>query len=149
MLARKDQQQEGNHFPLEWQQKVETLLFEIYGAQCKKDQCGFQVHGLSYHDEVFLAVSYVNLKSPTATPFTYMVSADLDDKNDPLKTMESLVDSVGSFFDQLFLSEEWEIDSSWRGFDYQGRTLYARTSRENISLTIEADRILKESGDLE
>ncbi len=80
MLSRKNQESAPNFLPLEWQQKIETLLFEIYKAQCQKDSSGFQVHGITYPNEVFLSVSYVNLKSPTSTPYTLLISADLDDK---------------------------------------------------------------------
>lgn len=145
MLSRNNQETAPNFLPLEWQQKIETLLFEIYKAQCQKDSSGFQVHGITYPNEVFLSVSYVNLKSPTSTPYTLLVSCDLDDKTDPLKTMDNLVDSVGMLLDHFFQSDEREIETIWNEIEFQKKKVYFRTTRENISLTIEANRILEEN----
>jgi hypothetical protein len=50
---------------------------------------------------------------------------------------------VGLFFDEIFSNEEWdEFEPNWQEVSYKHETYFFKLSRENINLTLEANRLL-------
>ena len=60
MLSRKNQEKPGILLPDEWRNKIESVLYSTYQDQCDSSEKSFQVHGITYPDEFFLAVGLLN-----------------------------------------------------------------------------------------
>ena len=145
MLARKEQKHSAIYLPQEWKDKVEALLNNIYAAQCERDGKTFQVYGLTYPDEVYLTVSYLDPKMETSIPVTYIISCDLEKQNEAQKLIDILVDSIGVFFDDYFSKDEWnDYNPVWTESVFKKQKFFYQVNRENIALTIQADQLLNQ-----
>ena len=78
------------------------------------------------------------------------VSSDLDEKTDTSKIMDTMFDSAGVFFDSYFAREE-EIDEIWDEYvldweesEFGSDKIFYKVTRENVGLSMEADRLLGE-----
>lgn len=146
MLSRKEQEKPGILFPEPWRKKVEDLLYSVYAEKCEAVGKAFQVHGITYPDELFLAVGLVELDHLENAAVTYIVSLDLKEGDkDYEKNIESLVDSMGVFFDTYFADLEWnDYVSNWTDATFQKLNFFYKVSRENIALTIKAEALLNQ-----
>lgn len=146
MLSRKEQDKAGILLPEPWRQKVENVLYSVYQEQCDARQKSFQVHGITYPNELYLAVGLLNQDQLEIAPVSYIVSMDLDDKNqDPEKYLDNLIDSMGIFFDSFFADENWnEYVSNWTEASYKDLKFFYKVSRENVALTIQAEALLNQ-----
>ncbi|MCF8059464.1 MAG: hypothetical protein K9K67_09220 [Bacteriovoracaceae bacterium] len=146
MLSRKEQLKPGSILPAKWAEKVESVLYGVYKDQCVQQNKTFQVHGLTYPDELFLAVGLFNPKELLMAPVTYVISMDLDDKNqDPGKYLDTLIDSMGIFFDSYFADSDWnDYISNWTEAKYKDLEFQYKVSRENIALSIKAEALLNQ-----
>ncbi len=150
MLSRKNQEKPGILLPENWRNKIETVLYKVYQDQCDARNLAFQVHGLTYPDEFYLAVGLYNPKRLEEAPTTYIVSLDIDDpKNkeakDPEKYLDTLIDSMGVFFDSYFGNPDWnDYNSRWTEASYKDLSFHYKVSRENVALTIQAEALLNQ-----
>lgn len=146
MLSRKEQDKPGILFPEHWRKKVEDILYSVYSEKCEALGKAFQVHGLTYPDELFLAVGLVEKDNLEAAPVTYVVSLDLkEDEKNHEKNIETLVDSMGVFFDGYFADPEWDdYFSNWTEATFQKLDFFYKVSRENVALTIQAEALLNQ-----
>ncbi len=148
MLSRKEQLRPAKHLPDEWGEKVKASLLELYGEMAKKEGKTFQVHGLTYPDEIFLAVSYADFEDASCSPLTYAASADLnqtDSGKNLKKLFEVLVDSSGLFFEAAFYGASKDLyDSAWRKSELRRQSFYYQVTRENVALTLQANQLLGE-----
>ena len=144
MLCRKEQESTGILLPQEWSKEVESTLFSLYLDQCKKEGKSFEVYGLTYPNEVFIGASFLDQKHLSGLPVTYMASADFEDKEHPKKTFDLLIDSIGIFFDNYFNSpKEDHYASQWMQTKLKKKVFYYKVSREVLSLTLEANKLLE------
>jgi hypothetical protein len=146
MLSRKDQSKPGILLPEAWRTKIEDVLYKVYKEQCDGQGKAFQVHGLTYPDEFFLAVGLYNPNRLEEAPVSYIVSMDLDEKNnDPEKVLDTIIDSMGVFFDTYFADLEWnDYISVWTEATYKDISFHYIISRENVALTIQAEALLNQ-----
>ena len=143
-LSRKEQAKEGVSFPQEWAKKIEETLFTLYQDHCEREKQSFELHGFTYPNEVVLTASYLNKKCLNKLPVTYVASVDFQEGKAPQKLMALLVDSIGLFFDSFFANrEEAEYLSLWNKASLREQTFYYKVTREMISLTLEANRIMQ------
>jgi hypothetical protein len=134
--------------PKEWGEEFKQNLLKIYGDKCLKDDRTFEIYAYTFPKEVLLIVSYVSFDQHVI-PTTLFLSADLSTESKPEKVMDTLCDSVGVFFDHYFAQtkddEEFEeFVHEWTDEEMSGITVYYKITRENIALTLEADRLLTE-----
>lgn len=148
MLARKDHDSAEKKLPPEWTDEIKELLETIYAAQLEKHQKKIEIMGFSYSDEILLAISVLDKNNGDEfTPLTYLASSDLDQKLKPQKVLNSMVDSIGLFFDALFNCEEIiiseHITNIWEEVKIKSQVFYYKITRENIKLTIMANELLE------
>ena len=118
--ARKEQERAPSFLPLPWALQLRDLLQENYSPQKKI----FKVFGLTYPNEVLLAISLVDEKGH-AIPVTYLASCDLSSESQQSKIVDKLVDSAGFFFDAYFESgESFEYIPSWEQAERDGVTFF-------------------------
>ena len=142
MLSRKDQNRSPTVLPDHWHKNLEDLLNSTYlsGESSTK----FEVYGVTYPDELVVVVSLARLG--LSSPITHMLSADLSEGQHNAKLLDTLVDFTGMFFDQVTACESWdEFHPGWIQTKQGDFSFYHKSSRESISLFLEAEKILAHS----
>lgn len=142
MLSRKQQDVEGLSLPEEWTKEFTELLNSIYKDECNRQGKSFYVLGFTYPDEVVLGISFMDDKDMIAIPVTLVLSADLEEGQKPKKLLDTLIDSVGVFFDHHFQNEA-DYNTKWTSETFKNVEIHYQVSRENILLTIKANELLK------
>jgi hypothetical protein len=91
-------------------------------------------------------VGLLNQEQLEVAPVSYIMSMDLDEKNqDPEKYLDTLIDSMGVFFDSYFADADWnDYISNWTEATYKDLKFFYKVSRENVALTIQAEALLNQ-----
>ncbi|WP_408097477.1 hypothetical protein ACJVC5_00800 [Peredibacter sp. HCB2-198] len=148
MLARKKTSKQGKTLPTEWLESLNRLLNETYKSECKQNGRYFDVYGQVYPEELLLTVSYLSEKDEYLSPITCFLSCEPDQMATAEKVKETqanFIDIVGLFFDEIFADEEWdEFEPNWQEVSHKNQNYFYKLSRENINLTLEADKLLGE-----
>ncbi|MCP4912603.1 MAG: hypothetical protein GY909_05750 [Oligoflexia bacterium] len=145
MLSRHEQEKPGIPLPKEWSDKVEELLFNLYQKECDDMGRSFQAHGFTYPNELWIAIGLIDGNNLDQSPITYKASADIVDKTKPEVVLNTLVDSVGVFFDNFFSNPAGlEYIATWEEAEIKNQKIFYTVSRENIELTIQADYLLNQ-----
>ena len=145
MLSRKEQERMGIILPESWREKVESVLYGVYQKHCDNDKKGFQVFAITYPNELILTASYHDLEQLEAIPVTYVISMDLEEKEDPQKHLDTLIDSIGIFFDAYFADADWnDYQANWAEAEYKKLKFHYKISRENMALSIQAEQLLNQ-----
>jgi hypothetical protein len=146
MLARKKTSKKGKNIPQDWLEGLSRLLNETYKTECKKHARYFDVYGQIFPEELLVIVSWLPEKEEGLAPITCFLSCDPDQMNSEKKVKETqahYVDLAGLFFDEIFAKEDWDdFEPNWQEVSYKHQNYYYKLSRENINLTLEADRLL-------
>lgn len=143
MLSRKEQDQPGAEIPKQWCEKLTQVLNENYRNQTQSTGKTFTAHALTYPNEVYLAVSLIEPAKEDLAPVTLSLSADLDEKSEPTKLLDQLVDSIAIFFDEYFSTSNWnDYNPIWNEFEHKKLNIHYKITRENVALTLEANRLL-------
>jgi hypothetical protein len=150
MFSRLDHDIPAVLFPKEWSDELKQVLLNIYGDKCIKDEKTFEIFGFSYPNEALVIISYVGLDK-FETPVTLFISADLNEGTEAKKTVDTMFDSAGIFFDSYFAKdadledEIWdEYVLDWEEADFGSDKIFYKVTRENVALTMEANRLLGE-----
>lgn len=152
MLARKPQTEPAKNFPEDWLEEVSQILKTVYFDKFKHDSRTFAVWGHLYADELLLIISLADNFNPASIPTTLFLSVDIEPKVKMKPLLNKLLDASGTFFDTYFRtgqanSEEEDIYlANWDEAELGKQAFFYKVTRENISLTMEADKILKEAG---
>ena len=147
MLSRLDPDRRGSVVPEEWTNQVKLILEDTYKRQCNENQREFSVYGELFTDEIVICTCYapVDPHSPVM-PITLVISSPLDKKSEPEKILNQLVDCMGIFFDGVFADSNWDnYEAEWKKGEHKNLEFHYRASRENIKLTLEADKLLSQS----
>ena len=149
MISRKSQDLPPTQLPKSWREKVESLLTSIYESSLDLQSQAFEVHGLTYPDEIILTASLINTKDELKAPVTFQISADLEQGIKPEKTFDILIDAIGIFFDKFFNetnTEQSQYISRWQEDQFRKQKIFYRVTRENITLSLMADELLDKEG---
>lgn len=146
MLARKKSSKSGKNIPQDWVEGLNRLLNETYKSECKLNGRYFDVFGQIYPEELLVVVSYLSEKDEYLSPITCFLSCEPEQmaNEDKVKeTQKNFIDLVGLFFDEIFADDEWDkFEPTWQELKYKHETYFFKLSRENINLTLEADKLL-------
>ncbi len=140
MHARKEHFVEAKRFPSTWESNVADLLNSTYESKLKDQEGFFEVYAMTYPDEILLAVT-IRSTIPSVWPMTLKVSADLNENINPQKLMDILLNSLGTLIDHVFSNEE-DYFLDWEEAVYENIKLWYMSSREDIALSLEADKLL-------
>ena len=148
MFARLNHELTAVVFPAAWNEEFKTTLLGLYGDKCIKDDRTFEIFAFTYPTELLLIVSYSSLDKMVA-PITLFLSTNLEAKKDAKKTMNTLLDAVGVFFDSYFANRENDQQEIWDEFIYEWEEanfakeqIFYKVTRENIALSLEAESLL-------
>lgn len=150
MFQRKKSLDPSLDLPQDWTQMVSDLLNETYEKECESRKKHFDVFGQVFKEELVVAACLSNLENPTESAISVFLSCDQEDMSDPKKlkeTQAAFVDLFGLFFDEIFSQSDWsEWEPMWQEVKFKEHSFFHKITRENVLLTLEADRLLKESG---
>ena len=148
MIARKKTSISGKNLPKEWEESLSRLLNETYQAECKKFDRYFDVYGQIFQEELLLVVSFLAEKDEYLAPVTLFLSCDADQMSNEKKvkeTQKDFIELAGLFFDEVLAQEDWnEFEPQWQEVKHNHQTYFFKLSRENVNLTLEANRLLGE-----
>ena len=145
-FSRLSEEKEGVSLPSEWIDEVVSILNQTYEDFCLNNSRAFKCYAESYPEELLVIASIVNPIETNKIPITFSLSVDL--RNDSSKEMKKLLDSsiniIGNFIDIYIATESWdEFCSNWTYEEKKKFKFFYTVSRENIELTLEADKLLK------
>jgi hypothetical protein len=146
ILGRKASSRQGRNIPQDWVESLARLLNENYKSECKKQGRYFDVFGQIYPEELIVIISYLAEKDESLSPITLFLSCDPEQMQTEAKvrqTQEHFIDLSGLFFDEILATEEWDqFEPNWQEVTHKHLNYFFKITRENIGLTIEADRLL-------
>lgn len=139
---------QGKGLPAEWTEEFVGILTETYAAQSEKDNRFFDVYGQIFDKEFVVIVSYIHHSDQMAAPVSIFISHDTEsDSKELSKALKALVDLSGHILDDIFSQEDWnEFVPNWTENTFKGHQFHYKITRENISLTLQAEEILKKDG---
>lgn len=147
MFSRKEQETEGKFIPSEWQNDVQKLLEATFEKQLQSNPYFFDTYGKIYQDELLLIVS-LTPENAAAAAVSCFVSVDNPTEKTVKKFLDSMLNFAGDFFETYFQSSDWsDYSPRWLEVDYQGNNLFYKVTRENLSLTLKAEELLKGNGE--
>jgi hypothetical protein len=146
MFARKTSSKNGKSIPQDWLVSFGILLNETYQSECEKHARTFDVYGQIYDEELLIVVSWISEKDEYIAPITCFLSCEPEQMKDTTKvktTQMNFIDVVGIFFDEIFAADEWnEFEPNWQEVNYKQENYFFKLSRENVNLTLEANKLL-------
>lgn len=146
MFARKTSSKNGKSIPQDWLVSFGILLNETYQSECEKHARTFDVYGQIYDEELLIVVSWISEKDEYIAPITCFLSCEpeqMKDNNKVKTTQMNFIDVVGIFFDEIFAADEWnEFEPNWQEVNYKQENYFFKLSRENVNLTLEANKLL-------
>lgn len=147
-LARKPQSQNPIELPLTWRESVQETLSQTFYDECDAQGLSFDVLGATFPDELLLCLSLVQADRPEIAPCTLMLSADIEKNTAPEKLLKTLIDQSGVFFENFFQTSEEDkhelYQARWLDEKHGDQFFYSKVSRENVRLTLEANKWLEE-----
>ena len=148
MLGRFEDNSKGQALPQQWQEEVISVLNEAYHQKSEEDSSFFDVYGSINEKEILVIVSYIHKTDQLASPISLFISLDvITDEKQMKKALKNIVDLIGEIFDDIFATTNWnDYCTNWTENKYQGNDFYYKITRENISLTLQANELL--SGNL-
>ncbi|MCO4754755.1 MAG: hypothetical protein KC478_09735 [Bacteriovoracaceae bacterium] len=137
----------GKSLPTEWTEEVVKVLTETYLERSEKDNRFFDVHAQSFEKETVVVISYIHHSDQLAAPISIFISLENDEKMDSKelsKALKALVDLSGHVLDDIFAQEDWnEFFPNWTENKFKDYTFHYKITRENVSLSLQAEEILK------
>ena len=116
-----------------------------YQKKLSEKGLDFKIFGKLYKSELLVIASLVDPNNDVALPTSYFVSIDLDEGQDHTKLLNTLVDSIGAFFDQFFADDSWmDYQDLWKDEKFKDLDLFVKVTRENVELSIKADQLLNQ-----
>lgn len=130
--------------PNEWTEDVTKTLTEVYFEQSEKDNRFFDVYGEVGEKEFVVILSYLHHGDQMASPISVFISHDvLPDSKKFQGALKDLMDLAGEIFDDIFAQEDWsDYNANWTENKFRNSTFYYKITRENISLTLQAEELL-------
>ena len=144
MFSRKNTAEYSSLIPTEVLTTITDLINESFEKSFKERQLSLESYGELYEDEIILVLSL-----STATlenTISLFISDDFTQKDNLKEKINYLVSSSSEFFEIFINSSEDEIlelySPDWKETELSTNNFFYKISRENIKLTIEANKIL-------
>jgi hypothetical protein len=145
MFSRKNEDISGKDIPAEWKESFLALLNETFEKNIQMDKKEFDLYGQIFDDELLVMTTYYNPKISSESSTSVFISIDLEkkDPNKLKKVIDGMVDLTGAIYDDIFSSTEFsDFSGLWLETIHEKQTYFYKISRENIKLTLEANKLL-------
>jgi hypothetical protein len=139
---------EKKELPAEWTENLTRTLTDVYFERSEKDNRFFNVYAEILEKEFVVIISYLHHNDQLVAPISLSISHDLVEDSKKFKVaLDDLVNFSGVIFDDVFSTDDWlDYVSSWTESTQRKSTFYYKITRENISLTLQAEEFLKKDG---
>lgn len=148
MLSRKNFGSKSQNLTEDFMEDLQDLLDSTYKKELTDFAKKFHLYGKIYKDELLLICGLQDLKNPQSSCVSFFLSADIKTKKENKKTFSNFVNYIGHFYDSYFGQgpEKWnDYFDEWAPFtDEKSPSIFYKVTRENIMLTLEANKILNE-----
>lgn len=146
----RDEEQSGKPLPFDWLEEVTATFNSAYEDKRKAQNRFFETFGEVYTKEFVVIISYLDSQDPMVSPISLFISHDnLEDSKKFKMALAALVDFAGIVFDDIASTKDWaDYNSTWTENEYKGFKFSIKLTRENISLTLQAEELLKEGSKL-
>lgn len=136
--------------PNEWTEELTRVLTEAYLERSEKDNKFFDVYGEIYEKEFVVIISYIHHEDQLMSPVSLFISHDVVEDSKKFKVvLKNLVDLSGLIFDDVFATEDWsDYVGTWTSNKYKNNEFFYKITRENISLTLQAEEFLSKDGNI-
>lgn len=141
---------EKKTLPHEWLEEFTKTLNTVYDQKLTDENRFFDVYGEIYEKEFVVIISYIHRQDQMAAPVSLFISHDnLEDSKKFKAALKDLVNLAGEIFDDIFSKEDWsDYNSNWTENKYHNSTFFYKITRENISLTLQAEALLNKDIEL-
>ena len=138
------------YLPEEWTEELNRTMTEAYYERSEKDDSFFDIYGEIYEKEFVVIISYVHHTDEMKSPISLFLSHDLVEDSKQFKiVLKNLVDLAGEIFDDIFSQENWlDYIAAWTENKFRACDFHYKITRENISLTLQAEKFLEKDGDV-
>ena len=144
MFSRKHQTH-GVLLPKEWIEDTKLALDTRFEAFSQAYE--FFVYGEVHEDELLLIISALS-RNIEKSPISFFLSMDIDEKKAKKseKLLITMLNTSELFFEEVFDTDNWnDYTATWLETASENETMQYKVTRENIYLTIEANKILSEN----
>ena len=144
MFSRKNHPEYSSLIPPEVLTTITDLINESFEKSFKERNLTLESYGELYEDEIILVLS---LSTTTLeNTISLFISDDFTQKDDLKEKINYLVSSSSEFFEIFINSSDEEIielySPDWKETELSKKNFFYKISRENIKLTMEANKIL-------
>jgi hypothetical protein len=131
--------------PHEWLEEFTKILNEAYSDVRKKNTRFFDVYGEIYDKDFVVIISYIDNNDPMKAPISLFISHDiLEDSKAFKKCLKQLIDFASQVLDDVFAADDWyEYNALWTENQFGDSKFNYKITRENISLTIQANALFE------
>lgn len=148
MFSRHNERVEiANNIPSSILESIKNLVLGSFQKEFIKKGYDLEVFGELYDDEIVLIFSLENTNENSSKTLSLFISQDLDKDYKIEKKIDHLVSSSSEFFEIITTKSEEEIvdlySPRWQESDLKKENFHYKISRENIKLTIEANKLLQ------
>ena len=144
MFSRKNKDAETRLVPSDVLSTITDLVNESFSQSFESKDMSLDLYGEIYSDEIVLIFSLSTKNSENM--ISLFMSDDIHQDEDLKLKIDHLVESSSEFFEILTNSSSEEINElyspEWKKSDIGKNDFFYKISRENIKLTIEANKIL-------
>lgn len=147
MFSRHNEREEtANNIPPAILESIKTLIVDSFQEGLKKQGLTLDVFGELYDNEIVLIFSLEKGTESNVKTISLFISKDIETTEKLEKTVDHLVSSSSDFFEMITeksAEDLFEIYSPrWQKSELENQNFYYKISRENINLTIEANKLL-------
>jgi len=145
MLSRNNEEAKGLELPSEWLNDITEAINSTYKNLLDRKNLSLSSFGELHKGEVCLAFCLTKLNSDDSSAISLFLSLDLKENEDPKTVLDKTINQSSEFFD-LILSEQTEeiFQPNWVKSDLKENNFFFKITRENIKLTIEANKLLQD-----
>ncbi len=150
MFFRKYEEITGIELPKQWRQSISQSFGEYFKEKLDFSSASIQSFGFHHVDELVIIISYVP-EEELKSPISLFISKDLSEKEknserEFKKAKDSVLDIAGIIFKDISENQkDFEYLLRWTEYDFRKEKYHYKITRENISLSIKTEEILRES----
>lgn len=151
MFSRKNSEKMGTTVPEEWKEEFVAVLTETFQKNIPSEWHKFDAFGEIHNDEIVIVSCLYDSKHLNAVPVSCFISVDVDDKmkKDPKKVLSNMMDLTGLFFEEYFEDKDFsDFEPNWQDTEFKKQKYFFKITRENILLSIEAEKLLNDANKL-
>jgi len=146
-FSRKNTTSTGTPLPSSWIENISLLLNESY-PEIESNELSIQIWSEVFESELLTIISLV--ERADTPPTTFLISADIEKSSDKQlkKSLDKSIEITGMMIEAYLHSitneQLYEYTHQWTEDKKSKFQFHYRTTREDISLTLEANKLLGE-----